>query len=96
MSTWLVVIGLLLIIVGAIWFLFPVGAAVRPERSADIDVAAVFAQVNVLLEKFDKRYRPGLILMIVGLTVLAMGVYWETRDASAAPAALPVMTAHLH
>jgi hypothetical protein len=68
-------------------------AGVAPEGAGG-ELAEVLKELNALLEKFDKRFRPGLILMLVGLALVGAGIYWETVDAknaakkATAPAAL--------
>jgi hypothetical protein len=82
-SAALLSIGLLLIVAGAVIFVRPLpdppptGAVA--ERSGP-DIAKILEELNKLLEKFDTRYRPGLVLMIIGLALVAMSVFVETRS----------------
>ena len=95
MHTALIIIGLVLVGIGLIVFLVPPKEPAAPQGVVG-DLAKVLEQLNALLEKFDKRYRPGLILMLVGLALIGAGIYGETVDAKnaakkpAAPAALVI------
>ncbi|MGI8684649.1 MAG: hypothetical protein ACR2MO_06115 [Acidimicrobiales bacterium] len=79
MSSLLIIVGVLLIIAGAVVFLLPTTTATTAERS--LDIGKVLEELNKLLDKFDKRYRPGIILMVVGLSLVGIGAWLEARDA---------------
>jgi uncharacterized membrane protein len=91
-STALIIVGLVFLVVGLVVFVWP-SSSTQPQGVLT-DIQEVLKQVNALLDKFDKRYRPGLILMLVGLTLVALGVYKEALDAkNAAKTAGPSPTA---
>lgn len=79
MQTALIIFGMVLIAIGAIVFVWPPGDTVTPQGVSG-EIAKVLEQLNALLDKFDKRYRPGLVLMLVGLALVGAGIYWETVD----------------
>lgn len=88
MATALIVVGIVFLLAGLVVFLLPTS---KTEAQAGLgDLQEVLKQVNALLEKFDKRYRPGLILMLVGLALVALGVYKQALDAKNAAEAPPV------
>lgn len=76
MGTVLVWVGLGLIIVGAIVLMIPTkkqppvleGDRLSPE------IAKILEQVNALLEKFDTRLRPAVLIMVVGLALVVIGL----------------------
>ena len=74
----LVYVGLALTLVGVVVFLWPKARPASEERG--VDIAEILKQINLLLDKFDQRYRPGLILMVVGLTIMGFGVYLGTQE----------------
>jgi len=74
----LVYAGLAVTLMGVVVFLWPKDRPASEERS--VDIAEILKQINLLLDKFDKRYRPGLILMVVGLTIMGFGVYLGTQE----------------
>ncbi len=82
------IVGLVLIGIGVVAFLWPVRDRPAPdevqERDAErgTDFGKVLEELNKLIDKFDMRYRPGLILMIIGLALVALGVFVETQDST--------------
>lgn len=82
MPTALIIIGLVFMVVGLIVFLWPKDESSRlvPQALAS-ELADVLKEFNLFLDKFDKRYRPGLVLMLVGLALVGSGIYLETVDA---------------
>jgi uncharacterized membrane protein len=81
MATILIIVGLVIMLVGVVVFLLPAPEEKPAPEALVGEVAEVFKQVAALLDKLDKRYRPGLILMLVGLAVVGSGVYLESVDA---------------
>jgi uncharacterized membrane protein len=80
-STVLIIIGLIFVVVGLVIFLLP---APKPEATAQGvvgDLAKVLEQINTMFDKFDKRFRPGMFLMIVGLVLIGLGAFTEAKDA---------------
>lgn len=96
MSEVLIWVGLAFVVGGAIVFFVPVRSpATAAERA--VDIGKVLEELNKLLDKFDKRYRPGLILMVVGLTLIGLGAWLETKDvADKTPAAAVNAVATVH
>ena len=80
MANALVIAGLVLTVVGAVVLLLPVRAATNADRGIVGDLGELMKQINALLDKFDKRYRPGIVLMIVGLTLVGVGAYLQSSD----------------
>jgi uncharacterized membrane protein len=82
--TALIIVGLVFLIVGLIVFVIP-SPGLSPQ-TATKGIAEILKQVNALLDKFDKRYRPGLALMLIGLALVCLGIYLETvKTKNAAP-----------
>ncbi|WP_405673301.1 hypothetical protein OG848_27970 [Streptomyces canus] len=69
-----IVIGLILVVTGLVVFLVPVRQAPVAQGAAG-EIGEVIAQVNALLDRFDKRLRPGLILMLIGVALVGLGAY---------------------
>jgi uncharacterized membrane protein len=90
MATILIIAGLLLVFGGGIVLFLP---PPKPDPSAQGltgDWAKVLEQVNAMFDKFDKRYRPGMLLMLVGLALVGLGVFLESKDAKNAVDAVEV------
>lgn len=80
MAAILIIVGLVIMLVGLGFFLVP--PKEQPTAQGFVgETAEVIKQVSALLDKLDKRYRPGLILMLIGLAVVGCGVYLESVDA---------------
>ena len=75
-STILIAAGLVFLLAGLVIFVLPPKQGPGLES---VDIAAVLEQLNGLLDRLDKRYRPGLVLMAVGLTLVGLGVYIELQ-----------------
>ncbi|WP_205475036.1 hypothetical protein [Nocardioides sp. SYSU D00038] len=80
MSTVLIIAGLALVALGAVVFLLPTSKPDDDAVGAAVDIGKVLEQLASLMEKLDKRYRPGFVLMLVGLALVAAGIYLETHD----------------
>ncbi|MEI5611471.1 hypothetical protein WB403_20135 [Streptomyces brasiliscabiei] len=93
MSIAMLVAGLVFMAVGLVVFLWP---PPKPDPNAPRthglvgDAAKIIEEFNKLLDRLDKRYRPGLVLLFVGLALASMGVYLEASDAKEAVKASPV------
>jgi len=80
MATALMVFGLVLIVGGALVLLVP---RLRPQGEPEgviKDTSALVEEINNLLDKFDKPYRPGLIVMIAGFVLLGVGVFLQVSS----------------
>ncbi|MEU0660693.1 hypothetical protein [Streptomyces lavendulocolor] len=90
MATVLIVAGLVVLFAGAAWMFLPVR---EPAEAHGVigDVGKVLEELNKMLDKFDKRYRPGVILMVVGLVLVSLGVFIETRQTKDAVKAGPAI-----
>ena len=82
MNEALIWVGLGLVILGAVVFLLPMPSSPPAPGTENVDIAKILEELNKLLDKFDKRYRPGIVLMSVGLTLIGLGIYMETKDAA--------------
>jgi uncharacterized membrane protein len=80
MTTALLVVGLAVLVAGAILMCLPVRESAAAHGVIG-DIGKVLEELNKMLDKFDKRYRPGLILMVVGLVLVSLSVFLETREA---------------
>ena len=80
MATAFFIVGLLITVAGVVMvflahFERPTAAA-GTEEALDVgDVAKVLEQFNALLDKVEQRYRIGVILMGVGLTLVGVGAW---------------------
>lgn len=92
MSTVLMVIGLLIVLAGVFVFLFRKAEPI-PVAHAGVtaDTAKILEQLNKMFALFDKRYRPGMFLMLVGLALIGAGLFLETRDTKDAVEAVAVL-----
>jgi uncharacterized membrane protein len=82
--TILVILGVVLIIIGAILIIKPPKPEPEPEPIAEglpDGVAKLIEQVVKLLERFEKRFVPGVFMMLVGLALLGFGAWFEAQDA---------------
>ncbi|MBK3625287.1 hypothetical protein JHN59_10595 [Streptomyces sp. MBT49] len=79
MSTVLMIVGLVLVVVGAVVLVVPIKEEAAGHGLVG-DSAKLFEATSALLDRFDKRYRPGMIMMIVGLALVALGVFLEASD----------------
>jgi uncharacterized membrane protein len=80
--TVIILVGVVFLIAGLLVFIIPPPGP--SPQSATNGIAEILKQVNTLLDKFDKRYRPGLALMLIGLVLVALGIYLETVKAKSA------------
>jgi hypothetical protein len=80
MGTVLIIVGLSFMVVGLIVFLIPIKE--QPAAQGVVgEVAELIRQFTALLDRVDKRYRPGLVLMGFGLALVALGIFLETQNA---------------
>ena len=83
MTTALFVAGLVIMLAGLGLIL----AAKKPEtakkgaEAQGLNPEEILKQVNALLAQVDKRYRIGLTVMLLGLTLVSFGVFLEAKNA---------------
>ena len=76
----LVYAGLAVIAIGIVVFLWP--PRNEPVAQGVIgEIGEAIGKINDMLDRLDKRYRPGLVLMFVGLALVALGVFLEAQEA---------------
>jgi uncharacterized membrane protein len=80
-STVLIIVGIVFVLAGLVVFLLPAPAEAPAAQGVVGDLAKVLEQMNTMFDKFDKRFRPGMFLMIVGLVLIGLGAYVEAKDA---------------
>lgn len=80
MPTVLMIFGLALILIGVVVFLLPQPTPEAVAQGVTDDTAKILEQINKMLSKFDKRYRPGMFLMFVGLALVGLGIFLETKQ----------------
>ena len=83
--TILVILGVILIILGVIIILRPPKPEPEPEpivaEGIPDELTKLVEQVGKLLDRFEKRYVPGVFLMLVGLALIGFGAWFEAQDA---------------
>jgi uncharacterized membrane protein len=84
MATVLIIVGLVIMVLGIVVFLIPPKKEEPVAEGVIGDAAELLKQVALLLDKLDKRFRPGLILMLIGLALVGCGVFLESKDAKSA------------
>ena len=73
------VIGLIMVILG--YFQAPDKPAVAGPEGFGEDVAKAVEAVTKLIEKVEKRFQLGLIVMAIGLTLIGVGAFVKASDA---------------
>lgn len=79
MSLILMLVGLVFLIVGGIVFCWPLRTSLQPQ-GVSLDTGKVLEEINKMLEKLDKRFRPGLIMMFFGLTLICLAVFLRSAE----------------
>jgi uncharacterized membrane protein len=82
MPTVLLVVGLVLIVAGAVVMFLPPPEPEAVAQGVGDEIAKVLEKVNELFDRFDKRFRPGILLMLVGLVLVGVGAWLESHDAA--------------
>src|SRR5690349_21172773 len=103
LATILVIIGVIVIIIGTILIIRPPKPPPPPEPFAEgtpAELAKLIEQVGKFLDRFEKRFIPGVFLTLVGLALIGFGAWFEAQDAKdaaeSASALLMVSPALLH
>lgn len=81
MPTVLLIVGVIIIIVGVVVMLLPPPEPEPVAQGMGDELAAVLGKINELFDKFDKRFRPGILLMLVGLVLVGIGAWLESHEA---------------
>jgi uncharacterized membrane protein len=85
MSTVLLIAGLVIIAVGLLLVVFapkPKKVERPPSREGvDVDIGKILEEINKLLAQLDARFRIGVVVMFVGLTLVGVGAWLEAKDA---------------
>lgn len=81
LAAFLVYGGAVVVVIGIVLLFVPPGGRDKFDASGLSNATAeALKEFGALLDRFDKRFRPGLALMFVGLIMMAMGVYTETES----------------
>lgn len=91
MATALFIAGLVITFIGVALVLFAQFKLPPETQAKGFDPGEILKQLNVLLDKIDKRFRIGVILMAVGLTLIGIGAYLEAKDAKDAVTMPPAL-----
>jgi uncharacterized membrane protein len=82
------IIGLVLVLIGVVVFLLPKPEPEPVAQGIVGDSAKILEEINKMLAAFDKRYRPGMFLVFVGLALVGAGIFLETSDTKDAAEAI--------
>jgi sulfite exporter TauE/SafE len=84
-TTVLLVAGLIFLAAGLGLILtaaFPRASKPEPKAEGLLDeVAKVLEQFNKLLDKFEQRFRIGILLLAVGLALIGLAAFFEAKQA---------------
>ena len=80
-STFLVIVGVGITLVGVVLILLARFERPAAGHEEAINPAQILEQFNNLLKLIEARYRIGIVLIAVGLTLVGVGAWWEARDA---------------
>ena len=83
MATTMFIIGVVFVVIGLIVFLLPPAKREEEARPAGVggEIKDVLEAVNKMFDKFDKRFRPGMFLIFVGLALIGVGAFLEANNA---------------
>jgi uncharacterized membrane protein len=88
MAGLLIIVGLIITVAGLVLVVVqgvrPVAVPTVQSESPLADLGKVVEEFNKLLDKVDKKYRIGIIVMAVGLALVGIGAYLEAKDAKQA------------
>lgn len=92
-STFLVIVGVGITLVGVLLILLARFERPAAGHEEAINPAQILEQFNNLLKLIEARYRIGIVLIAVGLTLVGVGAWWEARDAKEQTEALAAFLA---
>jgi uncharacterized membrane protein len=81
MPTFLVIVGVGITLLGVALILLARFERPTAGHEEAINPAQILEQFNNLLKLIEARYRIGIVLIAVGLTLVGVGAWWEARDA---------------
>jgi hypothetical protein len=81
MPTVLVIGGLVVTAIGVVLILLARFQRPAPSPQEGFDPAAILTQFNELLKLIEAKYRIGIVLIAVGLTLVGIGAWLEAKDA---------------
>ncbi len=88
-SVALFILGVLLALVGIV-FVFLGRFDDPPEKDADsLTVGDVFERLKLVLQKVEKRYRWGVVMIALGLTLIGAGAWLAALSAQSAASMPP-------
>ena len=83
--TALFILGILLTIAGVV-FVFLLRFEDPPDKDADsLSVGDVLERLNMVLEKVQKRYRWGVVLIALGLALIGAGAWYAALKGLSMP-----------
>ncbi|MFM9584251.1 hypothetical protein [Streptomyces caniscabiei] len=91
MAITLLIAGLAVIGLGIVWMFLPRNKREDVEPHG-LDVSDILEKINNMLDKFESRYRPGVIMLVVGVALVCLSVFVETREAKDAVTAAHTVT----
>ena len=74
-------VGLGVTLLGVILILLARFEKPPTQREEAFDPAKIIEQINKMLELVEQKYRIGIVLMAVGLSLVGVGVYLEAKAA---------------
>ena len=84
-STALLILGLLLTLAGIV-FVFLGRFGDPPDKDEDsLTVGDVLERLNLVVEKVEKRYRWGVVMIALGLALIGAGAWLAAQSAASMP-----------
>jgi hypothetical protein len=87
-SVALFILGLLLTLAGII-FIFRGRFDEPPDKQEDLTIADVLERLNHVVEKVEKRYRWGIVMIALGLALIGAGAWLAALSAYSAASMPP-------
>jgi hypothetical protein len=82
MSTACFIVGLLITLAGVVMvFLARFQRPTTADTEEAFDVGKILEEFNELLDKIEKQYRIGVVMMGFGLALVGVGAWLEAKDA---------------